>query len=95
MRGGLAVTDFNILLFGGFETLDAFGAAEAVRCLPGAYRLGYFSREGGMVTSGQGMRVHTQSVLAAAPLDAPPSLDVAHKMDPGAGAMGEKGRVGG
>ena len=50
---------FNIILFDGFETLDAFGPAELIGCAPGLYRLGYYSINGGVVESSQAIRVET------------------------------------
>lgn len=52
--------NFNIVLFDDFETLDAFGPAEIVGMLPEQYQLDYFSRDGGMVTSVQKIRVMTR-----------------------------------
>ena len=51
--------DFNILLFDGFETLDAMGPAEIIGEMPEAFRLHYASLGGGIVTSAQGLRVET------------------------------------
>lgn len=51
--------DCNIILFDGFETLDAFGPAEIIGKLPEAYRLGYFSMRGGIASSSQQIRVDT------------------------------------
>lgn len=51
--------DFNILLFDHFETLDAFGPAEIVGKMETAYRLGYYSMHGGLITSRQQIRIDT------------------------------------
>ena len=51
--------NFSILLFDGFETLDALGPAEIIGELPKHYKLQYASQHGGMVTSAQGLRVET------------------------------------
>jgi len=56
------MTDFNILLFDDFETLDAFGPAEIVGRLTDFYRLNYFSLLGGTVESRQKIKVHTLPV---------------------------------
>ena len=57
-RFGL-MRDFSIILFDGFETLDAMGPAEIVGVMKETYRLRFFSRNGGIVTSDQGARVDT------------------------------------
>ena len=54
------MTAFNILLFDGFETLDAMGPIEIISKLPSLYTLGYFSQNGGMVESSQNLRVETR-----------------------------------
>ncbi len=51
--------DFSILLFDGFETLDAMGPAEIIGVMPEAFRLRYCSLQGGIVTSDQGLRADT------------------------------------
>ena len=56
------MTDFNILLFDDFETLDAFGPAEIIGRLMDIYRLNYFSLKGGIVTSRQKIKVSTSPV---------------------------------
>ena len=53
------MTDFNILLFDGFETLDAFGPAEIISKMPNQYQLKYYSMSGGIVTSSQNIQVTT------------------------------------
>ncbi|NLI54919.1 MAG: DJ-1/PfpI family protein [Clostridiales bacterium] len=52
--------EFSLILFDQFETLDAFGPAEIAGMLPERYQLDYFSREGGLVTSVQNIRVMTR-----------------------------------
>lgn len=59
--------EFSIILFEGFETLDAMGPAEIVGCLPEQFRLRFFSRVGVMVTSAQGVRVDTASFAEITP----------------------------
>ena len=49
----------NIVLFDGFETLDAFGPAEIISMMPDLYHLEYYSYHGGVVTSTQNIRVET------------------------------------
>jgi transcriptional regulator GlxA family with amidase domain len=53
------MTNFDILLFDGFETLDAFGPAEIVGHLKDIYALSYRAPGGGTVASAQGVRVET------------------------------------
>ena len=53
------MTNFNIVLFDGFETLDAFGPVEIIGKIPKSYALGYFSINGGIVTSSQQVKVDT------------------------------------
>ncbi len=55
------MTNFNILLFHNFETLDAFGPAEIIGKLPEDYMLGYYSLHGGIVKSSQKIQVNTLS----------------------------------
>lgn len=59
--------EFSIILFEGFETLDAMGPAEIVGYLPERFHLRFFSRVGGMVTSAQGVRVDTASFAEITP----------------------------
>jgi transcriptional regulator GlxA family with amidase domain len=56
---GLEMTDFNIVLFDDFETLDAFGPAEIIGKMPKTYHLGYYSSHGGTIVSSQQIRVET------------------------------------
>lgn len=56
------MTDFNILLFDGFETLDAFGPAEIIGRLPDSYRLRCCSINGGIAESSQHIEVSTLPV---------------------------------
>lgn len=53
------MTDFNVILFDGFETLDAFGPVEVIGRLPEDYSLKYFSLNGGVVKSSQHIKVST------------------------------------
>ncbi|HEX2947570.1 MAG TPA: DJ-1/PfpI family protein [Clostridia bacterium] len=50
---------FNVILFNGFETLDAFGPVEVIGLLGKFYQLGYYSEKGGIVRSIQGIGVET------------------------------------
>ena len=50
---------FNIILFDGFETLDAFGPAEVVGNMTDEYTLKYYSQKGGIAVSSQRVRVDT------------------------------------
>ena len=50
---------FSVVLFDGFETLDAFGPVEIVGKLEQQVTLGHFSLTGRVVTSSQGVRVET------------------------------------
>lgn len=54
------MTSFNIVLFNGFETIDAFGPAEVISNLPNEYELGYYSLDGNVVENKQKIKVHTQ-----------------------------------
>ena len=58
--GVTPMTDFNVILFDDFETLDAFGPAEIIGRTPNSYNLEFFSMEGGIVTSSQNVKVHTK-----------------------------------
>ena len=61
----------GVVLFGGFETLDAFGPVEVFGCLPGAFRVLLVAEEGGPVRSAQGPRS-----VADYGFDDCPALDV-------------------
>jgi len=52
--------DINIILFDDFETLDVFGPVEIFGRLPEEYTLNYFSRDGGIITSRQNVKVVTK-----------------------------------
>ena len=52
---------FNIILFDDFETLDAFGPVEIIGKMPKAYKLNYYSINGGTVLSSQQVSVNTNS----------------------------------
>jgi len=54
------MVSFNIVLFDGFETLDATGPVEVIGQMPETYSLGYFSRSGGSVLSSQQLGVNTR-----------------------------------
>lgn len=59
--------NFNILLFDGFETLDALGPAEIVGHLSDTYALSYAAPGGGIVRSAQGVGVETRPMDEIAP----------------------------
>jgi putative intracellular protease/amidase len=61
------MTRFNILLFEGFETLDAFGPAEVIGSLPEAYELKCHSLSGGIIRSSQQVPVDTLPVAEIDP----------------------------
>jgi transcriptional regulator GlxA family with amidase domain len=63
----LDIWPFNILLFDGFETLDACGPAEIAGVAPDRYRLGYYSAGGGMVISTQKLEVRTRPLTDLSP----------------------------
>ena len=50
---------FNVILFDGFETLDAFGPAEVIGNLTDEYLLNCYSPEGGPAVSSQRVTVDT------------------------------------
>ena len=58
------MTEFSILLFDYFETLDAMGPAEVFGSLSGHYKLACYSLRGGPVRSTQGVRVETLPISA-------------------------------
>ena len=51
--------DVNFIIFQDFETLDALGPAELLGCVE-EYRLRFFSREGGVIVSKQGVPIMTE-----------------------------------
>lgn len=61
------MTDFNIILFDGFETLDAFGPAEIIGMMREEYNLEYYSINGGIVTSNQNIQVNTKAITEVKP----------------------------
>lgn len=58
--------DINILLFEGFETLDAFGPVQVLGKVED-FSLRFFSPDGGAVTSAQGVRVLTSALTEIEP----------------------------
>ena len=56
----------NILLFNDFETLDAFGPVEVLDHIE-EYNLHYFSINGGIITSKQGIKIKTEQLKEADP----------------------------
>ncbi len=61
------MTDFTVLLFNGFETLDAMGPAEIIGVLPDHFRLRMCSQSGGLQLSAQNVRVDTEPFSAITP----------------------------
>lgn len=61
------MTNFDILLFDGFETLDAFGPAEIIGNFGDIYALSCRAPGGGTVISAQGVRVETLPMEEIAP----------------------------
>lgn len=63
----------GFLVYPDFQLLDATGPIAtfeiAARFLPGAYRLAFLSKDGGMVTSSSGLAVSTTALADAPPLD--------------------------
>lgn len=53
------MTNFNVILFDGFETLDAFGPIEVIGKLEKHYKIECYSVKGSIVTSSQNVRVET------------------------------------
>ena len=53
------MTNFNVILFDGFETLDAFGPVEVIGKMPDLYELGYYSLNGGIVESQQKVKIYS------------------------------------
>ena len=58
---------FNVVLFDGFETLDAFGPVEIIGYLQEHYALGFYARQGGITTSDQQVKVNTLPFSAMDP----------------------------
>ena len=54
-----SMTNFNIILFNDFETLDAFGPVEVIGKLPDIYCLKYYSLTGGIIKSSQQVSIDT------------------------------------
>ncbi|MDR2175399.1 MAG: DJ-1/PfpI family protein [Synergistaceae bacterium] len=63
----METTDVDVLLFDGFETLDAMGPVEVFGRLPEHYRIVCRSIAGGTVTSSQGVAFVTAPFPAGAP----------------------------
>lgn len=61
---GVYMTSFNVVLFEGFETLDAFGPAEIMGRMPDDYKMGFYSPDGGIMVSAQNVRVETSPFAA-------------------------------
>ncbi|MFT8639300.1 DJ-1/PfpI family protein [Bifidobacterium sp.] len=59
--------DLNVVLFDNFETLDACGPIEIFGTLGASYRIEYFSMNGGIVASRQGLRVETKPFASMEP----------------------------
>jgi putative intracellular protease/amidase len=57
--------DINIILFDNFEILDSFGPVEVFGRLPECYKLKYYSVNGGIMTSKQGVRILTEPMKEA------------------------------
>ncbi|MCX7711545.1 MAG: DJ-1/PfpI family protein [Clostridia bacterium] len=57
---------FNVILFDCFETIDAFGPVEVVgtinKFMEKKYEIEFYSLSGGMITSSQNVKVHTQPI---------------------------------
>jgi putative intracellular protease/amidase len=51
---------FSVILFDGFQTLDAFGPIEVFGKLEKFYEIGCYSENGGIVTSSQKTRIETR-----------------------------------
>ena len=54
------MTHFNIILYDGFELLDAFGPAEMIGSAAELYRLGFYSLAGGLIVSAQNAEIQTR-----------------------------------
>jgi len=61
------MTSFTVVLFDGFETLDAFGPVEVMGKLSEEYALRFHSMRGGIVKSGQQVPVDTLPFAAIDP----------------------------
>ncbi|MCD8176062.1 MAG: DJ-1/PfpI family protein [Tannerellaceae bacterium] len=55
-----AMKKVAVILFDCFETLDVFGSVEIVGRLPEYFEIDYYSLEGGIKTSTQGVRIATK-----------------------------------
>ena len=53
------MTNFNVILFKDFESLDAFGPIEVIGKLDKYYKIEYYSEKGGIIRSSQNVRVET------------------------------------
>lgn len=53
------MTNFNVILFDNFETLDVFGPIEVIGKLDKFYKIEYYSLRGGIIRSSQNVRVET------------------------------------
>lgn len=51
--------NFNVILFNGFETLDAFGPVEVIGRLKESYTIKYYSLDGGIIESSHQARIQT------------------------------------
>jgi putative intracellular protease/amidase len=56
------VKQINVILFDGFETLDVFGPVEIFGRMNHQYTMDYFSMQGELVTSSQGVQVKTKPI---------------------------------
>jgi len=56
--------NINIMLFDDFETLDAFGPVEILSRTT-THIINYYSLDGGIVTSAQGMKIETEPICTA------------------------------
>ncbi len=59
--------DFSIIVFDGFETLDAMGPAEIIGVMPDRFHLQFCSQSGGLIRSDQNIRVDTEPFSAIRP----------------------------
>ncbi len=58
---------FSVLLFPGFETLDAVGPVDIIGHLPQFYEIHFYSPGGGLVKSAHGVEVLTESLATYQP----------------------------